>query len=406
MVGDLCLSPATSDGTYGGPVMVDGDASSLHAPATNDRRCIDPRAGLQAMLDVLAADGYRVVGPVVRNGVIAYDDLTTEAEMPVGCSVEQSPGRWRLHHGTDSSRFSWTPGADSWKRFVFPARQEVLRIRRTDGSWTTTGPTPPDRPLALIGARDCEVRALSILDRVLLEPDHPDNHYADRRAGTFVVAVACGEPSATCWCTSIGGGPDPIEGFDLKITEISAGSGTAHRLLVEAATTRGRELLQRVPSVAATDADTAEAEAIMARSAAMMPARLPASELPELLTGTAQHPHWDAVAQRCLSCGNCTSVCPTCFCSTFSDHTPLGTDEAVREQSWASCFQLEHSHLGGRAVRGTTAARYRQWLTHKLQTWPEQFGTLGCVGCGRCTTWCPAGIDIVDEAIALTGGTR
>jgi len=78
----------------------------------------------------------------------------------------------------------------------------------------------------------------------------------------------------------------------------------------------------------------------------------------------------------------------------------------VREQSWASCFQLEHSHLGGRAVRGTTAARYRQWLTHKLQTWPEQFGTLGCVGCGRCTTWCPAGIDIVDEAIALTGGTR
>ena len=373
-----------------------------------ERRCVDPRTGLQGLLDALSSAGYRVVGPVVRDGVIAYNDINDEQAMPTGCTVVQAPGRWRLLHGDGPTRFSWTPGSDSWKQYVFPARNEVLRIRRSDGSWTATRPAAPDRPLALIGARDCELRALGILDRVLLDPDHPDPRYAERRADTFVVAVTCTEPSSTCWCTSVGGGPEPRTGFDLKITELAATERppAPHRLLVEAATTRGQRLLQQLPSERATDADIAAAAEVVTRSVAMMPPRLPGPDLPQLLAGTEQHPQWDAVAERCLSCGNCTMVCPTCFCNTLSDHTPLGTDDAVREQSWASCFQLEHSNLGGRPVRATTAARYRQWLTHKLQTWPEQFGTLGCVGCGRCTTWCPAGIDIVEEANVLIGGTR
>ena len=386
----------------------DGTTSASGRVVDPERRCVDPRTGLQGLLDVLSSAGYRVVGPVVRDGVIAYNDINDEQAMPTGCTVVQAPGRWRLLHGDDPTRFSWTPGSDSWKQYVFPARNEVLRIRRRDGSCTATRPAPPDRPLALIGARDCELRALGILDRVLLDPDHPDPRYAERRADTFVVAVTCGEPSSTCWCTSMGGGPEPRTGFDLKITELAATERppAPHRLLVEAATTRGQRLLQQLPSERATDADIAAAGEVVTRSVAMMPARLPGPDLPQLLAGTEQHPQWDAVAERCLSCGNCTMVCPTCFCNTLSDHTPLGTDDAVREQSWASCFQLEHSNLGGRPVRATTAARYRQWLTHKLQTWPEQFGTLGCVGCGRCTTWCPAGIDIVEEANVLIGGTR
>ncbi len=386
----------------------DGTTSASGRVVDPERRCVDPRTGLQGLLDALSSAGYRVVGPVVRDGVIAYNDINDEQAMPTGCTVVQAPGRWRLLHGDGPTRFSWTPGSDSWKQYVFPARNEVLRIRRSDGSWTATRPAAPDRPLALIGARDCELRALGILDRVLLDPDHPDPRYAERRADTFVVAVTCTEPSSTCWCTSVGGGPEPRTGFDLKITELAATERppAPHRLLVEAATTRGQRLLQQLPSERATDADIAAAAEVVTRSVAMMPPRLPGPDLPQLLAGTEQHPQWDAVAERCLSCGNCTMVCPTCFCNTLSDHTPLGTDDAVREQSWASCFQLEHSNLGGRPVRATTAARYRQWLTHKLQTWPEQFGTLGCVGCGRCTTWCPAGIDIVEEANVLIGGTR
>jgi ferredoxin len=389
-------------------VTFDGTARDPDPLVAPEGRCLHPRTGLQALLDVLSTAGYRLVGPVVRDGVIAYDDVRDEGEMPTGCTVEQTPGRWRLRQGDDPTRFSWTPGSESWKRFVFPARSEVLRIRRTDGSWTATSPAAPDRPLALIGARDCELRALGILDRVLLDPEHPDGRYAARRADTFVVAVSCGEPSGTCWCTSMGGGPEPHDGFDLRITELPGTDRppAPHRLLVEAATPQGRWVLQQVPGDAATDADVASARAVVARSVEMMPARLPGTELPRLLAGTEQHPHWETVAQRCLSCGNCTMVCPTCFCSTVSDHTPLGADEAVREQSWASCFQLDHSGLGGRPVRATTASRYRQWLTHKLQTWPVQFGTPGCVGCGRCTTWCPAGIDIVEEANALISANR
>jgi ferredoxin len=257
--------------------------------------------------------------------------------------------------------------------------------------------------LALIGARDCELRALEILDRVFLDPDHPDTRYAARRADIFVVAVTCGTPSDTCWCTSMGAGPQPRERFDLRVTELPADDGQPHRLVVDVGTIRGRQIVEQLPAAPAPDGDAARAQAVATKAAAAMPARLPGAELPRLLAGAELHAHWDTVAERCLSCGNCTLVCPTCFCNTFSDHTPLGTDDAVRRQSWSTCFELEHSNLGGRPVRATIAARYRQWLLHKLQTWPAQFGTQGCVGCGRCTTWCPAGIDLVEEARILAG---
>ncbi|MGF1600185.1 MAG: 4Fe-4S dicluster domain-containing protein [Acidimicrobiales bacterium] len=354
--------------------------------------------GIESLLSTLRQFGYRVVGPVVRDGVIVYDDLTSATDMPRGVTVEQGPGRWRLQQTDRPERFSWTPAADSWKRFVFPPRSEVLRIRRTDGSFVVTHPEPPDRPLALIGARDCEVRALAILDGVFLGGDHPDPRHRARRAGMFVVAVTCGVPSSTCWCTSMGGGPQPSGGFDLRLTEVD------EAFLVEAGTDRGEEVLARLDGSPADAAVLAAAERVVQSALAQLPVRVDGAALPERLAGTDHHRQWADVAERCLSCGNCTSVCPTCFCSSFSDHTELGGDgdETVREQVWTSCFELDHSSLGGRPVRATISSRYRQWLTHKLQTWPEQFGTNGCVGCGRCTTWCPAGIDLAAEAIALT----
>ena len=369
-------------------------------------RTVDPSDGLDALVRTLAAAGHRVVGPVVRDGVIAYDEVVVGDDLPTGVTVDQAPGRWRLQRHDDPTRFAWTPGADSWKQFVNPARQEVLRIRRVDGSWVSESPSPPERPLAVIGARDCEVRALDVLDRVLLEGDTPDPQYAARRRGVFVVAVTCGSPSATCWCTSMGGGPLPGHGFDLRLTELDDADG--HRILVEAGTDRGHDVLADLPGPLATDVDRVAADGVVQHAVEQLPVRIAGPDLPERLHGTARHPHWDDVAQRCLSCGNCTMVCPTCFCSTFGDSTELTTDgsapiETVRQQHWVSCFELDHSNLAGRPVRATTASRYRQWLTHKLETWPEQFGVTGCVGCGRCTTWCPAGIDIVREAAVLIG---
>jgi ferredoxin len=344
---------------------------------------------------------------VVRDGAIVYDDIGSGVDLPTGVTVEQSAGRWRLTDGESATRFGWTPGADSWKRFVYPAHQEVVRVRHSDGSFVVSRPPPPDRPLAMIGARDCEIRALDILDRVLLDPVHPDPRYAERRADAFVVAVTCTHPSATCWCTSMGGGPQPSAGYDIRLTEVTGGG---HRLIADAGSERGRTVLARLDAQPATDGDAAETTAVATTAAASMPARLSGADLPRLLAGTLQHPHWDVVAERCLSCSNCTMVCPTCFCSTLSDTGTLGGDhtpgsDTIRVLEWASCFQLDHSNLAGRPVRQTTMTRYRQWLLHKLQTWPDQFGTSGCVGCGRCSTWCPAGIDLVETALALTAGT-
>ena len=123
--------------------------------------------------------------------------------------------------------------------------------------------------------------------------------------------------------------------------------------------------------------------------------------LKELLYENRNHPRWDDVADRCLSCANCTMVCPTCFCTTVEDSTDLTGDTAERVRRWDSCFTMDFSYIHGGAVRKSVKSRYRQWMTHKLGTWQDQFGSSGCVGCGRCITWCPVGIDITEEVAAM-----
>jgi ferredoxin len=126
-------------------------------------------------------------------------------------------------------------------------------------------------------------------------------------------------------------------------------------------------------------------------------------DLPRLLYDNLEHPRWDEVATRCLSCTNCTQVCPTCFCVTVEDHSNLKGTVAERTRVWDSCFTLDFSHVYGGNIRPTIRSRYRQWLTHKLASWIDQFGIIGCVGCGRCITWCPVGIDITEEVRAIRG---
>ena len=128
---------------------------------------------------------------------------------------------------------------------------------------------------------------------------------------------------------------------------------------------------------------------------------LPTDGLRDLLYASAESPHWDDVAERCLACTNCTAVCPTCFCTSVEDVSDLSGDVDERHRVWDSCFSMEYSRLHGGAVRTSTGARYRQWVTHKLASWTDQFGMSGCVGCGRCITWCPAAIDLTAEVGAL-----
>ena len=252
---------------------------------------------------------------------------------------------------------------------------------------------------AFLGVRACELHAIAIQDRVFLEGPWVDATYAARRRDCLLIAVNCGVPGGTCFCASMGTGPQADAGFDLALTELL--DADSHAFLVETGSDAGARWLDRVPHRAATPAELAAAAAVSARAAQGMGRSLDTEGIKELLQGNPHHPRWDDVAARCLTCGNCTMVCPTCFCTTVEDRGDLTGTFAERVRRWDSCFTLDFSYLHGGSVRNTARSRYRQWMTHKLAHWIDQFGTSGCVGCGRCITWCPVGIDITAEAAAI-----
>jgi ferredoxin len=235
-------------------------------------------------------------------------------------------------------------------------------------------------------------------DRVLADRAFPDADYVARRARTFVVAVTCGRPAETCFCTSMDTGPAPGAGYDLALTELLDDDG--HRFVVEAGSDAGESVMGRLPTRPISGRDEDARAAVVEGAIAAMRRSVDTSGIRDLLYDNAEHPRWDDVAARCLSCTNCTLVCPTCFCVTTEDVYDL-TAPVGRDRVWDSCFNAGHSYLHGGPVRRSTRTRYRQWLTHKFGSWIDQFGTSGCVGCGRCITWCPAGIDVTEELAAI-----
>ena len=358
---------------------------------------IEPGA-LDSLLGALTARGFRVVGPTVRDGAIVYEDLESAADLPVGWKDSQDAGTYRLERREDEARFGYAVGPHSWKQFLLPSRIRLWRAHRTDDGFEVEEEPLEDTPLALIGVRACELHGIAIQDRVFLGGSYADRDYAARRKDAFVVAVNCFEPAATCFCVSMGTGPKVEAGYDLALTEILDG---AHRLLIEVGSERGAEVLSELPHRAAAPADLAAAVAAVAGAAERMGRTLDVTDIRDLLARNLENERWDDVAKRCLSCTNCTLVCPTCFCLTVEDHTDLTGDQAERTRAWDSCFTLDHSYIHGGSIRPSGRSRYRQWLTHKFGTWHDQFGSSGCVGCGRCIAWCPVGIDVTEELTAI-----
>jgi sulfhydrogenase subunit beta (sulfur reductase) len=355
-----------------------------------------PVGALADLIASLKKRGFRVLGPTLRDGAIVYDELESAAGLPVGWTDRQDGGSYRLERRDDDARFGYAVGPHSWKRFLFPPRVRLWRAR-LDGQEVEEEPVD-ETPLAFFGVRACELHAIQIQDRVFLGGRYVDHDYASRRHDVFVVAVNCFEPGGTCFCASMGTGPTVDAGFDLALTELLDGE---HRYLVEAGSERGAEVLSELPTRPASDVDLAAAAASTETAVARMGRTMEALDLRDLLARNLEHPRWDDVARRCLTCGNCTLVCPTCFCTAVEDASDLSGAEAERRRVWDTCFSVEYAHIHGGSVRPSTRSRYRQWLTHKLGTWQDQFGSSGCVGCGRCITWCPVGIDITEEVAAI-----
>jgi sulfhydrogenase subunit beta (sulfur reductase) len=356
-----------------------------------------PRESLDTLLEAIRREGYtRVLGPVTRHGAITYTSIASSDDLPKGLRDRQAPGQYRLEPEKGERRFAWANGPQALKPLTFAPRETLWRCELDDSGCLRflDGDLAP-KPTAVIGVRACDLAALQIQERHFLKPPHPDPHYAARRESLFLVAVHCSHPADTCFCASTGDGPRAEAGYDLAMSELD------HGFVLVAGTDRGRAVLALLNLSPASPDDCAQADEESEAAAAAQTRSLPSRNLKDALYARLEHPHWDQIGRRCLSCGNCTAVCPTCFCHAEQDEPALTGSSSEHLRQWDSCFTAVHSYMGHFLVREETRLRYRQWLTHKLASWHEQYGRSGCVGCGRCIAWCPVGIDITAEVSAL-----
>jgi sulfhydrogenase subunit beta (sulfur reductase) len=356
------------------------------------------REDFHLLFDVLQQQGYQLVGPTVSEGAIVYDTLTAVEDLPIGWTDEQDGGTYRLKRRNDQALFGYAVGPHSWKKYLFPPQIRLWQAERKGQDITMIPETLDATKRAFIGVRSCELHAIAIQDKVFLQGEAIDSHYQARHDNIFVIAVNCGQAGGTCFCSSMQTGPKATMGFDLALTEILQ---PHHYFVVEVGSEAGKGVLNHLPVAIATPHDLENADRIVTNTTQQMGRTMPTEGIKDLLYNNLEHPRWDDVASRCLTCANCTMVCPTCFCSTVEDTTDLTGNHAERWRHWDSCFTMDFSYIHGGSVRTSAKSRYRQWMTHKLASWMDQFGTSGCVGCGRCITWCPVGIDITEEVKAI-----
>lgn len=356
-----------------------------------------PREGLQRLIDVLWDKGYRVLGPTLRDGTVMWDEIRRMTDLPVGWQDNQDPARYRLERTESPRIFDVVNGQESLKRFAFAPREQLLTIERANGTFVAHATVPRTEKLAFLGVRSCDLAGLGVQDRIFLRDLYPDPYYHARRDGFFLVAVNCTRAVPTCFCASMATGPKARAGFDLAMTELE------DQFVIEAGSRTGEAVLAELPLSAASPEQVAGADAAIEACAKSQTRSIDNSQLPEGLYNAHEHPRWDDVAARCLSCTNCTMVCPTCFCHAVEEVPSLARDSSQHLRLWDSCYTPDHGYIHGKNIRPTIKDRYRQWLTHKVASWIDQFGMSGCVGCGRCITWCPVGIDLTEELRVILG---
>jgi NAD(P)H-flavin reductase/Fe-S-cluster-containing hydrogenase component 2 len=350
-----------------------------------------PRQDFDRLLRALSDDGRQLIGPRVGDGTLELGEIDGAADLPAGIGLETAAGSARLVDRGDEKLFSYPTLAGSWKRWTFPPRAGIGRwVVDDDGTVRFEAEdAAPSPPRAFVGVRACDIAAMRI-------------HQKAVGAGgdaNLIVAVECALAGSTCFCTSMGTGPELSDGYDIALSELDDG------FVVRAGSTAGASVVDSLDLPPAGAGQTEAATAQVASVRQSMGTPLPMEGLPDRLIGQPNHPRWADVAERCLACGNCTLVCPTCFCTSYVQQSDLAGGSAKTERVWDSCFTADFARVAGGNFRSRPQDRYRQWLTHKFGTWWSQFGSSGCVGCGRCIAWCPVGIDVREEVMAIAGPT-
>ncbi len=358
------------------------------------------RENFWQLLDVLKKHGYQLVGPTVRDGAIVYDELNGVEDLPEGWGDEQDAGTYRIVRRGDGALFGYNSGPQAWKKFLYPSKKKLWSARKTDEGFVVEEDSEEVPRYALIGVHPCDLHAILIHDKVFMQPDTADPRYGKLRSQAFILAVNCTQSAKTCFCVSMGTGPKADHGYDLAMTEVMREG--QHFFVINAGSEKGREVLSQVGAAnQAGEWEIRMADEAAAFAASQQVRGIDTHNIKEDLYRNYENPHWEKIAERCMSCANCTMACPTCFCSKTEDQMSLGGEKAERWRFWDACFTLDFSYIHGGTIRQTIRSRYRQWMTHKLAAWHDQFGTSGCVGCGRCITWCPVGIDITEEVKAI-----
>lgn len=365
--------------------------------AEKEFRRLEKKA-FHVFFDSIVSGGYRVVGPKVENNTIVYREFSNIDDLPKGWIDRQEAGSYRLEQTGGESYFGYVVGPDLPKRFLFPPEKTLWSAEKNGKDINITVGQDEYPRAAFLGVRPCELAAIAIQDKIFTEGEYIDPAYKVRRENTLLIAVNCARAGGTCFCVSMGTGPRAQSDFDIALTEVGGEDGY---FIVESGSDKGEDIVNSLSLNLATPQEIDAAEKAVDEAARSMGRTIETSGLKEILQSEFNSPRYDNIALRCLACGNCTLVCPTCFCSTVIDTTDLSGNRSERIRRWDSCFNIEHSYIHGGYIRSSIMARYRQWITHKLANWIDQFGTSGCVGCGRCITWCPVGIDITEEAAAI-----
>ena len=285
------------------------------------------------------------------------------------------------------------------RRFIYPSCRTLLEMGRDPNQCVPASAGDAAHPL-LFAVHPCDMHAISVLDKVLLG-DYRDPHYEKMRRDTVTIVLNCGRACEKGFCASMGTGPflKLREGYDVELTRLHPDGGDTI-YLVECGSQRGRGLVERGRRMRKADKEAlAEKVGREAEAGRSFVKRLDTDGLVDLLAGNLDHAVYRRTAeQKCLGCANCTMVCPTCFCYNIGDETSFDLKRSVRKRQWDSCQTLNFAKVHGGNFRSSREARLRQFVTHKLCTWVEQYGCFGCVGCGRCMTWCPTGIDLAEMA--------
>lgn len=355
------------------------------------------KSELQSVIDGLRDRGFTVVGPTVDQEAIVYDEIVSIDHLPRGWTDRQEAARYRLERRDDDALFGYVVGPHSWKKYLFPPQTTLSSATKTESGWQMKTREPDGKKFAFLGVRACELAAIGIQDRVFTEGPYVDPIYDGRRKNAFIIAVNCTQAAPTCFCSSMKTGPHCSSGFDLALTELDDG------FVVEVGSASGSELLAAIATSDAQADQLEAAEAARQQAVDQQSKTLNSDGIRDLLLTSLEHPRWNEVGAKCLGCTNCTMVCPTCFCSSVEEVSDLAGENVERQRHWDSCFNLSFSYMSHGTSRNTIGQRYRQWLTHKLASWHDQFDSSGCVGCGRCITWCPVGIDLTEEVAAIRG---